>query len=91
MGSLSDLRRVLQPELIKLSNLDTRGVPELGDGNVADCDKPKRIQLEGLHWWSGQHLCLRVRLWIRIGMISLLQWSNLQQIIYWTRIDLLPL
>ena len=91
MGSLNDLGRVLQPELIKLSDLDTRGVPEMGDGNVGDCDEPKRIQLEGLHWWSGQRLCLRVRLWIRIGMISLLQRSDLQQIIYWTGVDLLPL
>ena len=50
MGSLNDLGRVLQPELIKLSDLDARGVPEMGDGNVGDCDEPKRIQLEGLHW-----------------------------------------
>ena len=91
MGSLNDLGRVLQPELIKLSDLDARGVPEMGDGNVGDCDEPKRIQLEGLCWWLCQWLCLRVRLWIMIGMISLLQQSNLQQIIYWTSIDLLPL
>ena len=91
MGSLNDLGRVLQPELIKLSDLDTRGMPEIGDGNVGNCDKPKRIQLEGLCWWLGQQLCLHFRLWIIIGMISLLQWSDLQQIIYWTGIDLLPL
>ena len=91
MGSLNDLGRVLQPELIKLSDLDARGVPEMGDGDVGDCDEPKRIQLEGLRWWLCQWLCLRVRLWIMIGMISLLQQSNLQQIIYWTSIDLLPL
>ena len=64
MGSLNDLGRMLQPELIKLSDLDARGVPEIGDGNVGNCDKPKRIQLERLHWWSGQRLCLHVRLWI---------------------------
>ena len=91
MGSLNDLGRVLQPELIKLSDLDTRGMPEIGDGNVGNCDEPKRIQLEGLCWWLGQQLCLHFRLWIIIGMISLLQWSDLQQIIYWTGIDLLPL
>ena len=91
MGSLDDLGRVLQPELIKLSDVDARGVPEMGDGNVGDCDEPKRIQLERLRWWSDQRLCLRVRLWIMIGMISLLQRSDLQQVIYWTDVDLLPL
>ena len=42
MGSLNDLGRVLQPELIKLSDLDARGMPEMGDGNVGDCDEPKK-------------------------------------------------
>ena len=91
VGSLNDLGRVLQPELIKLGDLDTRGMPEMGDGNVGDCDEPKRIQLVELCWWSGQWLCLCVRLWMKFRMISLLQWSDLQQIIYWTSIDLLSL
>ena len=42
MGSLNDLGRVLQLELIKLSNLDARGMPELGDGDMGDDDKPKK-------------------------------------------------
>ena len=42
MGSLNDLGRVLQPELIKLSDLDTWGMPEMGDGNVGDYDEPKK-------------------------------------------------
>ena len=33
---------MLQPELIKLSDLDARGMPEMGDGNVGDCDEPKK-------------------------------------------------
>ena len=53
---------MLQPELIKLSDLDARGMPEIGDGDMGDDDEPKRIQLDGLHWWSGQQLCLHVRL-----------------------------
>ena len=82
---------MLQPELIKLSDLDARGMPEIGDGDMGDDDKPKRIQLDGLPWWSSQRLCLHIRLWMMIGMISLLQWSDLQQVIYWTGVDLLPL
>ena len=47
VGSLNDLGRVLQLELIKLSNLDARGMPELGDGDMGDDDKPKKDPT----WW----------------------------------------